>query len=136
MKAAKNNKQKQSSTPPKKRGNPKGNPNIKNLGKKFSAEYQPENRRTSTKFLTDLIIKNLDGEREIIMEGIDCISGEKRKFKVIAPTKDIVVMALTRKAASGDIVAIREILDRVEGKPVFTADVNMPGVQYIGFGKE
>jgi hypothetical protein len=105
-------------------------------GKKFSAEYQPKNRRKSSKFLTDLLIKSLDGKKEIIMTGTDVETGQKRKFKVFNPTKDIIVMALLQKAAKGDISAIREILDRVEGKPVFTAEVNLPGVQHIGFSGE
>lgn len=114
----------------------RGDPNIKNKGKKFSSEYQPQNRRTSTKFLTDILIKNLEGNKEVIMEGFDCITNEKRKFRVAFPTQEIIMMALARKAAAGDIVAIREILDRVEGKPVFTAEVNLPGVQHIGFEGE
>ena len=113
-----------------------GNPQIKDAGKKFSSDYQPKNRKQSTKFLTDLIIKNLSKKKEIVLTGIDCETGEKRKFKVANPTKDILVMALLRKAAAGDIQAIREVLDRVEGKPVFTGEVDMPGIQFIGFVEE
>ncbi len=110
-----------------------GNPNIKDKGKKFSSEYQPENRKQSTKFLTDLIVKNLGGKKEVIMEGVCSCCGEKSKFKVAHPTQDIIILALLKKAAQGDIAAIREVMDRVEGKPVFTAEVSLPGVQRIGF---
>jgi hypothetical protein len=112
---------------------PKGNPNIKGLGKQFSSDYQPKNRRQGTKILTELIVKNLGKKNQIVMTGTDTITGEKRKFRVDNPTKEILVMALLRKAATGDIMAIREVLDRVEGKPVFTAEVDLPGVQFIGF---
>mgnify|MGYP001019269142 CR=1 FL=1 len=116
---------------------PGGRNNIKPQdGKQFSSTYQPKQYRTSAKFLTELIIKNLDKKKEIILTGIDIETGEKRKFRVENPTKDILVMALLRKAANGDIQAIREVLDRVEGKPVFTAEVDLPGIQYIGFKGE
>ena len=113
-----------------------GNPQIKDAGKKFSSEYQPKNKRQSTKFLTDLIVKNLAKKKEVIVEGICVETGQKRKVKLTNPTKDILIMALLRKAANGDIMAIREVLDRVEGKPVFTAEVSLPGVEFIGFEGE
>lgn len=105
-------------------------------GRQFSKDYQPKNRRTSTKILSDLLLKNLESKKEVVMTGVDVETGEKRRFKVVSPTKDMIILALLQKAAKGDVSALREIFDRVEGKPVFTADVNLPGVQHIGFAGE
>ena len=115
---------------------PRGNPNIKNIGKKFSSEYQPATYRQPTKMLTDLIVKNLEAKKEVILTGIDIISGEKRKFKIEVPTKEDLVSMLLNQAASGNIIAMKEILDRVEGKAVVKAEVDLPGVQFVGFKEE
>lgn len=113
---------------------PGGNKNIKpSDGKQFSKDYQPKRYRQSTKFLTEAIIKGLGKKRDVIIEGICVETGVKRKIRITNPTQDIIINALLRKAASGDISAVREILDRTEGKPIFTAEVNLPGVQHIGF---
>lgn len=116
---------------------PGGKGNIKPAdGRQFSSEYQPKNRRTSTKLLTDQLIKNLESKKEVIVWGTDLETGEKRRFKMVSPTKDMLILALLQKAAKGDVSALREVFDRVEGKPVFTAEVNLPGVQHIGFSGE
>lgn len=85
-------------------------------GKQFSKDYQPKNRRKSTKFLTELLTKNLKVKKEIEIEGTDVVTGAKVRIKVPMPTKDVIVQALIRKAAKGDVIAIKEIFDRTEGR--------------------
>lgn len=97
---------------------PGGNKNINHSdGKAFSKENQPANRgRKSTKFLTDLLTKNLKVKKEITIEGIDTVTGKPVKVKIPMPTKEVIVQALIRQAAKGNLIAIREIFDRTEGK--------------------
>jgi hypothetical protein len=109
------------------------NPDIANQGKKFSSEYQPKNRKQSTKFLTELLIKKLNKKNEIVVEGIDVETGETRKFRLVNPNKEALVMVLLREAAKGNVHAINTVFDRIEGKPIFTAEVDLPGITYIGF---
>lgn len=92
------------------------NDKIQEQGVKFSKEYQPVNRRTSTKFLTALLTKNLNKKKDIEIEGIDTTTGEKTRIKVTMPTKEAIIHALLKQAENGNINAIREVLDRVEGK--------------------
>jgi hypothetical protein len=82
----------------------------------FSKENQPKNRRKSTKFLTDLLIKELKNKEEIVIEGINVVTGELCKVRVPMPTKRNIVQALLRQAKKGNIQAIKEVYDRVEGK--------------------
>jgi hypothetical protein len=110
------------------------NTNLEN-GKKFSATYQPKNRRQSTKFLTDLLTKKLNKKNEIIVEGIDVETGEKRKFRLSNPNKEVLIMVLLREAAKGNVHAINTVFDRIEGKPIFTAEVDLPGITSIGFAE-
>ncbi len=94
--------------------NSKGN--IGNL-KHFTKDYQPPNRgRKPTKFLTELLIKELKSKEDLVVEGPDVETGEKRKIKIEATNKEAIVRALLKKAKEGNVVAIKEVLDRVEGK--------------------
>lgn len=87
-------------------------------GKKFSSTYQPTNRRKSVKFLTELLTKELKGKKRTIeIEGIDVTTGKKTRIRVDMPTKQNIVQALLRQAARGNMVAIKEVFDRMEGKP-------------------
>lgn len=97
---------------------PGGHKNIKHSdGKDFSKENQPANRgRKSTKFLTDLLTKNLKVKKEITIDGIDVVTGKPVKVKIAMPTKEIIVQALVRQAAKGNMIAIKEIFDRTEGR--------------------
>jgi hypothetical protein len=104
---------------------PGGKGNIKGYeGNTFSKDNQPTNRRKSTKFLTDLLTKELDGKKEILIEGIDPDTGQPRKIKVPMPTKETIVQALLRKAGKGDMLAIKEVFDRIEGKAPQALDLN------------
>lgn len=110
-----------------------GNPDLHKHARKFSSDYQPENYRTSAKPITDLLKKNLEGNKEIMMEGIIHVpnnqkgKGKRNTFKegdmviirIAVPTKDILISAWLTKAAKGDLKAIEMVVDRVEGKPTF-----------------
>lgn len=98
---------------------PGGNKNITGAdGKLYSNEYQPKNRRKSTKFLTELLTKNLKVKKEITIDGIDTTTGLPTKIKIPMPTKDVIVQALLRQAAKGNMIAIKEVFDRTEGKSI------------------
>lgn len=94
---------------------------------RFSSTNQPKNYRPSTKILTEMLVKDLESKKEIIVEGFDVLTGEKRKVRVPVPTKDIIARALLTKAAKGDVYAIREVFDRVEGKAAQSIDVTTNG---------
>lgn len=102
-------------------------------GKRFSSDYQPKNRRQSTKILTDLLTKRLNKKTEIIIEGIDVETGEKRKFRLENPNKETIIMVLLREAAKGEGWAVKEIFNRLEGLPALTGEIALPGISYIGF---
>ncbi len=110
------------------------NPNISNIGRRFSSDNQPKNRRKSVKFLSELLEKKLNKKAEVILEGIDIETGEKRKFRIENPTKEILVNTLLQKASRGNIQAIREVFDRIEGKPPISAEVEvMPEIFKITY---
>jgi hypothetical protein len=93
--------------------NPKSLQNLKH----WTKEYQSPNRgRKPTKFLTELLTKELKSKKDIEIEGFDVNTGEKTRIRVPAPTKEIIVQALLRQAAKGNMVAIKEVFDRTEGK--------------------
>ncbi len=81
----------------------------------FSKTYQPERRgnqveagkaRGRGKILTDALITALHREADMIIDG--------------KPTKRLIMIAeqLVKKACEGDLAAIREVWDRVEGKAI------------------
>ncbi len=107
---------------------PGGKNNIRfEDGKPFSSTNQPTNRRKSTKLLTDLLTKELKHKKEIELEGIDTTTGQKTRIKIPMPTKEVLIQALLRQAAKGNIKAIREVFDRVEGKAQQAIDVTSLG---------
>lgn len=87
-------------------------------GKLYSKDYQPVNRRKSTKFLTELLTKQLKSKKEqdIIIEGIDIVTNRPAKVRVSVVTKEAVIQAWLKQCSKGNMLAIRELLDRVEGK--------------------
>ena len=85
-------------------------------GNTFSSTNQPKNRRKSTKFLTQLLIKGLNGKKEIVISGFDVETGKPATIRVPMPTRENIIQALLRKAAKGDVTAVKEIFDRVEGR--------------------
>jgi len=90
--------------------------NLRAVEKKFSAEYQPENRRTSTKPLTDLLLHELNEEKEIRINALDPLTRKPVTVIIPATNKVIITKALLLKAAKGDTKAIEIIYDRTEGK--------------------
>lgn len=74
-------------------------------------------------YLTALLNKTLKRKREIIIEGIDIETNLPVKIRIEGHTKEEVINALVLEAANGNIQAIREILDRVEGKATQAIEV-------------
>ena len=94
---------------------------------RFTSSNQPVNRRGPTKILTEMLLKDLNSKKEIIIEGFDVLTGERRKIRVPVPTKAIITRALLNKAAKGDVYAIKEVFDRVEGRPKQDLDITTDG---------
>lgn len=105
----------------------KGNINGAADGKPFTKDYQPKNRRKSTKFLTEALIKGLKKKKDIFIEGFHPETGVAIKIRVPMPTKEIIIAALLRKAANGDMIAIKEVLDRTEGKSIAHVQLSNEG---------
>lgn len=84
--------------------------------KKGGDERRHTGGKGSTKFLTAMLTKNLKAKKEITVEGIDIVTGKPTKIKVPMPTKEVIIHALLRQAAKGNMVAIKEVFDRTEGK--------------------
>ena len=95
-------------------------------GQQFSKGYQPKNRRTSTKPLTDLLLKELSKKDEIIVSGFDVITGKLHKVRVAMPSKRAIVAKLCRLAQGGNVPAIALIMDRTDGKVAQPVDMG-PG---------
>jgi len=97
-------------------------------GKPFTKDNQPVNRgRKSTKFLTDLLTKELKVKKDVTIKGIDTETGKEVTIRVPMPNREVLIQALLRQAAKGNINAIREVFDRVEGKPNQAIDLTSKG---------
>jgi hypothetical protein len=84
-------------------------PNPENIEKhKFEKgkSGNPEGRPKGSKNLSTILREMLNEEVEVIVDG----KRERKKFQ------DIIIRKLIKKANSGNLRAIREIFDRVEGK--------------------
>lgn len=64
-----------------------------------------------------------DALRRALMRTVEIADGDEKKEAVAV---DAIAQALILRAISGDVTAIREVYDRVEGKPkqAIEADVN------------
>jgi hypothetical protein len=95
-------------------------------GKPFKKGYTPSiySGRKNTKMLTDLLTKNLKTKKEITVTGTDILTGKTATVKIAMPTKEVIVGALLRQAAKGNINAIREVFDRVDGKTIQPVELN------------
>lgn len=101
-----------------------GNPNIAEVGKK--TRFEKGHRRTpnagrppGSPSITATLQRLL--EREI--DTVDLLDKDKGKCRI--PVRERLGMAIIAKALNGDIPAIREILDRIEGKA--TAKIEVTG---------
>lgn len=96
---------------------PGGNKNINGSdGVPFSSTNQPKNRRKPTDILTQLLKKVLKNKEDITIEGVDIATGQTVTIKVPVTNKEVIVMALLKQAAKGNVMAIKEVWDRTEGK--------------------
>ena len=89
---------------------------LQRVGKKFSPEYQPKNRRVSTKPLTDLLLHELNAKKEIRITALDPLTRKPITVIIPATNKEVITKALLVKAAKGDTKAIEIVYDRTEGK--------------------
>lgn len=110
---------------------PGGKNNItSNDGTPFSSTNQPKNRRESTKFMTVYLQKVLKQKKDITIEAEDIITGKKITVKIAMPNKEIIVQSLCRQAAKGNVIAIKEIFDRTEGKVSDKIDLTTGGESF------
>lgn len=84
----------------------------------FSSTNQPlvRGNRGSAKVLTNLLLKTMSRKRSITTSGIDTATGKVVKVKIEVPTKEVLIAALLREAGKGNVVAIKEVFDRIEGR--------------------
>lgn len=87
-------------------------------GNTFSKENQPANRKKSTRFLTDLLTKQLKVKGDIEIQGKDKETGQPITILVSATNKEALVAALLKQASRGNVLAIKEVFDRIEGKVI------------------
>lgn len=100
----------------------------KHMGNTFSSTNQPKIRgRKPTKMLTDMLTRELKQKKDITIKGIDVETGKETTIRVPMPNKEVLIQALLRQAAKGNINAIREVFDRVEGKAAQAIDVTSLG---------
>lgn len=104
------------------------NPNINGLKPFQNGEdvRRQNSGRKPKKFMTELLIKALKSKEEIIVEGIDVVTGLPAKIRISVPTQKQIIHALLREADKGNVYAIKEVMDRVEGRVMqpIEADVN------------
>ncbi len=113
-------------------------PNPENIkGKGFDANPENINRkgRAPKKMLTDILKEHLEHDKEIIISGIDVVTGQPASIRVKMPTKENIIQAWLRKATTGDMNAIREILDRTE-EPLQHKHKHEVGDTFLNFLKE
>lgn len=101
----------------------KGNPNIKNVGKstRFSKERQPANNGMKGKSVTQWLTeygeaKELSFEVQITKPNGE-IKKNKGKVQSVTTINQLVAITIINKAINGDNAAIKEYLDRTEGRP-------------------
>lgn len=89
--------------------------------------------KAGVKSLTSLLALKLDDPKEVVVEGTlvsvtanrrVALKGDKVKIRLKLANREAIVNAILAMAADGDIRAISEIWDRVEGKSVQKVDVN------------
>jgi len=73
----------------------------------------PSGRPKGSKNLSTILKEMLEAEIDVVVDG----KKEKKAFK------DVIIRKLIQKANNGDLRAIREIFDRVEGKPKETVNL-------------
>jgi hypothetical protein len=110
----------------------KGNPNIKEIGKKthFKENDERINRTGANRFPLSSILKELTeqniAEIEIKMTSEDgTVKVKKLKLETKSDFKTAINFILMQKALAGDLKAIEMMFDRIEGKAPQTIDSNV-----------
>jgi hypothetical protein len=76
----------------------------------------------------------LESKSDIIISGIDTKTGKPGIIRVPRTTREDIIEALIKKACKGNISAIKEIFNRVEGKPVFVLTDKKVATPYLVVG--
>lgn len=93
----------------------------------FSSENQPPIYRNKVTMLTDLLIDQLKRPMRIVVDAQDAVSKKWIKAVIDQPTKEVIVGALLRAAADGNVKAIDMVFDRIEGKIPLPIEVDPSG---------
>jgi hypothetical protein len=107
------------------------NPNAVDNLHPFKPGYDSRRDKSGRKpkrIVTDLIIKELKSQEDIIIEGYDVLTNQLTKVRVPMPTLKQIVQQLLRQAKKGNMRAVEIILERVEGKVMqpIEGDFNLP----------
>ena len=114
---------------------PGGYGNIKaGDGNTFSSENQPENRKTKNT-ISGFLKEEIESDGYMIVEDAEIYdpetkkpTGEKVTVRIKLVTGKAVARRLLAVANKGNVVAIKEVMDRTEGKvPDKTQFSNAPG---------
>ena len=103
-------------------------------GKPWSTENQPKNRRKPVKYLTELLTKQMAVKKDVTITGEDILTGKQVTVKVPMPTREVIIQALLRQAAKGNLLAIKEVFDRTEGKATQPIEMDEPVVIHVSRG--
>lgn len=58
-----------------------------------------------------------------MVTGIDPLTDKQITIRVPMPTREVIIGALLRQAAKGNLMAIKEIFDRTEGKAMQPVEI-------------
>ncbi len=100
-----------------------GNPNITDYG--HETRFKPGNKLGGRTHGAKTFAKCLEKAMDIVAKNLDPLSKQVEEREM----RDWIAVALTAKAASGDVAAIKEALDRMEGKSVQRTELSGPDGQ-------
>jgi len=111
----------------------KGNPNISKLGEKtrFSKDNQPEvsgsKGKSITQYLKELGNGNVVEFELTITKANNEKKSIKQKVESASTLNQLIASRLFADALNGNYTAIREVLDRLEGKSIQSMDITSDG---------
>ena len=81
----------------------------------------PAGKPKGTRSLSTILKEMLETEIDVTVEGV----------KTKKELRDVMIQSLIKKAAAGDLKAIEQIFDRVEGRAKQQTDVNITAAPFI-----
>lgn len=103
-----------------------------NPGTQFSSTNQPQNRGRKGKSISEFLrefgeAKSVEYEIKVTKDGTT--KTKKGKIESETTLNEVVATTLMSKAMNGDLRAINIVLDRLEGKPKQSLEVELPALE-------